>query len=370
MGMPELVQPLPAGPLDIIGDIHGEIDALRRLLARLGVDPARGTAQRPVAFVGDLVDRGPDSPAVVRLVRDLVRAGVGHCIAGNHELNLLTGDHKEGNGWFFGHNDGYHWVDAQGQGHLRPFESVAVTDPAERRSIRDFLASLPLALVREDLRIVHACWDAPSLARLPPSGDLARLTEEAARTVLTELQEAGVLARAAREREQFADLRDPTVRPDRPLPAVQQVSAAEQIGNPYKVLTSGREEPIPLEELFYVGGKWRFVTRSAWWNHYRDEPAVVVGHYWRRRAAPVHGKVDTWNAVPPFGWAGPRGNVFCVDYSVGRRFLERWQREETGESGSPERWIGSLAALRWPERVLVFDDQDEPVPTVAFGGAG
>ena len=69
----KLIQQLPAGPLDIIGDVHGELAALERLLARLGADPARGHVERPLVFVGDLIDRGPDSPGVVALVRSLVR---------------------------------------------------------------------------------------------------------------------------------------------------------------------------------------------------------------------------------------------------------------------------------------------------------
>lgn len=67
--MAKLIQTLPDGPLDIIGDVHGEADALRSLLARLGCDPVKKTAQRPLVFVGDLVDRGPDSVAVVALVK-------------------------------------------------------------------------------------------------------------------------------------------------------------------------------------------------------------------------------------------------------------------------------------------------------------
>ena len=98
-------QPLPDGPLDIIGDVHGELGALRALLDRLGVDVDAGTATRPVVFVGDLVDRGPDSPGVVAVVRRLVEAGVAHCIIGNHELNLLLGLRKEGNGWAWGDAD-------------------------------------------------------------------------------------------------------------------------------------------------------------------------------------------------------------------------------------------------------------------------
>src|SRR5690606_30704824 len=123
------------------------------LLSRLGCDPDRGTAERPVVFVGDLVDRGPDSPGVLDVVRRLVEAGIGHAVAGNHELNLLHRDRKEGNGWFFGHNDGYSWAE-DGVTHRRPFPSVAITDDDDRRRIADFLSTLPVALERADLRVV------------------------------------------------------------------------------------------------------------------------------------------------------------------------------------------------------------------------
>lgn len=362
--MPRLVQTLPDGPLDIIGDVHGEIDALRRLLWRLGCDPEAGSVQRPLVFVGDLVDRGPDSPAVVRLVQRLVEAGVAWCVAGNHELNLLRADHKEGNGWFFGHNDGYHRKEAGGTRH-RPFDSVELTDPSERESLRAFLATLPVALVRDDLRVVHACWDDEALSALPEAAELATLADRFEEDLLRELESSGVLVQAERERRQFADLRDPDVKPDRMLPAAQALAEAEQLGNPLRVLTSGREEAIGLADIFFVGGKWRLVTRSAWWERYDAGPAVVVGHYWRRRGEADREKADLWDKVDRYGWAGPRGNVFCVDYSVGRRFAERWRRPQTGDGG----FDGGLAALRWPERVLVFDDRSEPTPTTGFGVA-
>jgi len=53
-----------------------------------------------------------------------------------------------------------------------------------------------------------------------------------------------------------------------------------------------------------------------------------------------------------------------VDYSVGRRFLERWT--DPG-AGVRRPFRGGLAALRWPERVLCFDDLEEPIPTEGFG---
>ena len=58
-----LVQRLPEGPLDIVGDIHGEIAALEQLLAHLGYDGQGNHPEgRRLVFVGDFCDRGPDSP--------------------------------------------------------------------------------------------------------------------------------------------------------------------------------------------------------------------------------------------------------------------------------------------------------------------
>src|SRR5271154_2541820 len=85
-----------SGPLDIIGDIHGCLDETLELLAQLGYDVAivdgrytmRHGQGRKVVFVGDLVDRGPNSPGVIRLVMDSVAAGAAFCVAGNHDVKL------------------------------------------------------------------------------------------------------------------------------------------------------------------------------------------------------------------------------------------------------------------------------------------
>ena len=85
------------GPFDIIGDVHGCAAELEELLGLLGYrletsgDPgARAYKVTPpdgrrAIFVGDLVDRGPRSPDVLRLVKGMVDAGTGFCVAGNHD---------------------------------------------------------------------------------------------------------------------------------------------------------------------------------------------------------------------------------------------------------------------------------------------
>jgi hypothetical protein len=68
-----LIRELFPAPIDVVGDIHGEIDALRALLEHLGYDTGgRHPHGRRLVFIGDPTDRGPDSPAVLELVRDLV----------------------------------------------------------------------------------------------------------------------------------------------------------------------------------------------------------------------------------------------------------------------------------------------------------
>ncbi|MFD8970752.1 polynucleotide kinase-phosphatase [Streptomyces sp. NPDC059568] len=76
------------GPFDIIGDVHGCRSELETLLARLGYKGGAHPEGRTAVFVGDLVDRGPDSPGVLRLVMDMVASGNALCVPGNHENKL------------------------------------------------------------------------------------------------------------------------------------------------------------------------------------------------------------------------------------------------------------------------------------------
>ncbi len=80
------------GPFDIIGDVHGCREELGALLTELGyavtADGAVHPGGRTAVFVGDLVDRGPDSPGVLRLVMGMVKAGTAICVPGNHEQKL------------------------------------------------------------------------------------------------------------------------------------------------------------------------------------------------------------------------------------------------------------------------------------------
>jgi len=83
------------GPFDIIGDVHGCYDELIELLGKLGygISADQFTAVPPpgrkAVFVGDLVDRGPKTPSVLKLAMNMVDAGAALCVPGNHDVKLM-----------------------------------------------------------------------------------------------------------------------------------------------------------------------------------------------------------------------------------------------------------------------------------------
>lgn len=84
---------LPQGQLlYAIGDIHGRADLLAALLHEIENDAGRSATakRRGLVFLGDYVDRGPDSRGVVELLlADLPRGFDAHFLKGNHEALLL-----------------------------------------------------------------------------------------------------------------------------------------------------------------------------------------------------------------------------------------------------------------------------------------
>ena len=339
--------PLAAGPLDVVGDVHGEVGALAALLRHLGY-AADGSHPdgRHLVFVGDLCDRGPDSPGVIRQVAGFVAAGRAQCLLGNHELNILRGSAKTANGWFFPEDHDH----AAGR-----FLECARATAAERPAIAGFFATLPLALERADLRIVHAAWHPPSFASLSselPGKTIVEVYREHATASEHWGQSAGVRAAAEAEYREWGRYIDQESVDVPLLTGIGRMDEQFQMSNPVRVPTSGVEQLA--EAPFFASGKWRMVDRVPWWRHYADDVPVIFGHYWRwaRPEALPPGAIGSrylFGGIAANQWLGPRGTAFCVDFSVGARYRER-QEKPAGP------FQGRLAAVRWPERELVFDD--------------
>ncbi len=298
----KLVRPIPEGPVDVVGDVHGEIEALNDLLAHLGYETdGRHPEGRRLVFVGDLIDRGPDSPGVLRKVRRMVEDGRALTVLGNHELNLLRGLNKGfDNAWFF----------------------KGLT-PSQQGEMIELMTGLPIALERPDLRVAHANWHDDSVDIARNANCPVELYEEHELLIeefLTQNPELGRLETALLKQNQ----------------------------NPVKRITSGPEQA--LTPGTQPSGERSFQQRETWWETYVG-PLCVVGHYWRSQDVeqPTHNHL--FDDTRPHALLG-LGHVMCVDYSVGKRFQER-QRKGADFKGPFHLRLG---ALRLPERLLVFDD--------------
>ena len=140
------------GPFDVIGDVHGCRAELEALLTLLGYGVVHDGDGRPVdathpdgrraLFVGDLVDRGPDSAGVLRLVMGMVEAGHALAVPGNHENKLVRA--LDGRSVQLSH--GLEETLAQLGGESAEF----------RAAVRDFCDGLVAHLVLDDGNLVVA----------------------------------------------------------------------------------------------------------------------------------------------------------------------------------------------------------------------
>ena len=128
------------GPFDIIGDVHGCSAELESLLGRLGYADGVHPEGRTAVFVGDLVDRGPDSPGVLRRVMSMVRSGNALCVPGNHENKF--GRHLRGRQ--VQHTHGLAETVAQMEGESEEF----------LREVREFIDGLVSHYVLDGGRLV------------------------------------------------------------------------------------------------------------------------------------------------------------------------------------------------------------------------
>ncbi|MCC9135315.1 metallophosphoesterase [Pontibacter silvestris] len=142
------------GPFHILGDIHGCFKELVALLCRLGysikfndelqkyeVGAPKGYK---AIFVGDLVDRGPNSPEVLRLVMDMVEQQIALCVIGNHDdkLSRMMKGHK---------------VQVR-YGLELTIEQMEKYDRAFHIRVKKFLSKLPYYIILDNgkLLIAHA----------------------------------------------------------------------------------------------------------------------------------------------------------------------------------------------------------------------
>jgi len=136
----------------VIGDVHGHYDALSGLFENIAPDQ-----NDEIYFLGDLIDRGPQSSQVVEFV---IKNNY-NCILGNHEIMLLDAlgkgqlNHQAFQGWL--QNGGNATVMSYGH-KMPPLEHI------------EWMKNLPLYFDLDNYWLVHAGVD-PSLPLLQQSAD-------------------------------------------------------------------------------------------------------------------------------------------------------------------------------------------------------
>lgn len=337
------IRPLPSNTaLDVIGDVHGEWEALQQLLHFLGYDDyGRHQHGRKLVFVGDLCDRGPNSPAVLDWVIQASASENAFTIIGNHELNLLINDPKDGAGWYFDNRP-------QDEARFAPWQHYPA---AQRRQLQETIAQWPLILQRDDLRIVHAAWLPESINKLLECSEtsLVKQYHYWENRFLDDFRNTQWYEPYQQEQQQLnKDLENEH------YPMTFQAGTAHydllrSCHNPIRALTSGIQ--AITQQPFYINGRWRFTVRKPWWQQYTDPVAVIIGHYWRSwygTGVAEHRK--ELFQEPPTHWLGQQRQVFCVDFSIGARWRERKKAIAVTASQM------HLAALRWPENIIMLNN--------------
>ncbi|MDB5307347.1 MAG: polynucleotide kinasephosphatase [Gemmataceae bacterium] len=143
------------GPFDVVGDVHGCLDELVALLTTLGYAVAQGPDAdgrpgwqathpegRKLVFVGDLNDRGPDTPGVYQLAMEVTARDAGYCVLGNHDDKLLR--------WLKG------GPVKMTHGLQESVTQLEAERPEFRDRVREFIGRLPSHVVLDDGKLVVA----------------------------------------------------------------------------------------------------------------------------------------------------------------------------------------------------------------------
>jgi serine/threonine protein phosphatase 1 len=137
---------MPSGRTLIVGDIHGCLDMLKRLVDKIGWDPG---ADRLV-FIGDYIDRGENSKGVIDFVIELKKdSQFVQCLIGNHEQMFL--DYLSG-------SDLNSFIANGGLTTLRSYKQAQreAEEPLIPTSHLDYFSSLVTMVELDEYYVVHA----------------------------------------------------------------------------------------------------------------------------------------------------------------------------------------------------------------------
>ena len=159
----------PSGDLCVIGDIHGRADLLDQVLEQIEAKGRFRDGLDKLVFLGDYIDRGEDSRAVLHRLLALSqdRPDQVVCLAGNHETMLLRFlDHPEASGRAWLRNGGLQTLASFGIGGVSEASDASTLQETRDRlkgclpdETEQWLRGLPLLFQSGNLCAVHAALD-------------------------------------------------------------------------------------------------------------------------------------------------------------------------------------------------------------------
>lgn len=277
-------------PYDLIGDIHGHADRLQALLQKLGYELRNGAYRHPerkALFVGDYIDRGPDSPQVVKMVRAMVDAGSAIALCGNHEFNAICyNTPKTGGEYLRPHTEkNRHQHSAtlkQYRGSKGDYDSAIA-----------WFKTLPLFYETPELRAVHACWDSTVIEELKAALQGAIISDD-------------LLPEAAEKGSRLYDLVEITCK-GKEVRLPEGYSFHDKDGHErHEIRIKWWQDPAGLafQEMSVIPdlGLGHLPFEQTDIGHYKvEERPVFFGHYWLKGTPQLL-----------------TSNACCLDYSVAK----------------------------------------------------
>ena len=141
---------------DIIGDVHGHAELLKKLLRKLNYEQKNGVwkhKKRIAVFVGDFINRGPEIRETLEIVRGMVEAGTALAILGNHEYAAILYHIKDSGGTYLGRHI---------SGNRNQINKTLNQFKNDKELWKDhlrWLRTLPLFLDLGEIRVAHAYWN-------------------------------------------------------------------------------------------------------------------------------------------------------------------------------------------------------------------
>lgn len=140
---------------DIIGDVHGHAQLLKKILTEMGYAKTEKGFSHPVrkaVFVGDFINRGPQIKKTIRIIRQMVENGNAYAILGNHEINIIIASLKNKKGKSLIKPPYKSFISG-----LKTFNEFSNYSLEWQEHLK-WLRALPLFLELDKIRVVHACW--------------------------------------------------------------------------------------------------------------------------------------------------------------------------------------------------------------------